>query len=183
MPGDFPTFNCIVAFLISSRVGGSTSSSFMSSWGILASEDSCTVCQSLKRPSKCSDQRLRMVSLSVSRVLPSEERRGALKFDVRVHRRPPVPRRRRACHPYQHTVVSCRQVLSKIILHGPKLNQGCTAGSLVGSLGRLIIRFCKQIIVAGTFLFEQHLNFLACFVKLVLVFSGRQANNSSSGFL
>ena len=32
--------------------------------------------------------------------------------DVRVHRRPSVPRRRRACHPCQHTVVSSRQVLS-----------------------------------------------------------------------
>ena len=47
------------------------------------------------------------------------------------------------------------------------------------SLGSLIIRFCKQTIVAGAFLFEQLLNFLTCFIKLVLVFPSRQANNCS----
>ena len=42
---------------------------------------------------------------------------------------------------------------------------------------------CKQIIVAGAFLFEQLLDFVICFVKPVLVFSGRQANNFSRDFL
>ena len=70
-----------------------------------------------------------------------------------------------------------------IILRGPKPSLECTAGSLVCSLGSLIIRFCKQMIVAGVFLFEQLLDFLICFVKSVLVFSGRQANNFSRGFL
>ena len=70
-----------------------------------------------------------------------------------------------------------------IILHGPKLSLECTAGSHVGSLGSLIIRFCKQMIVSGAFLFKQLLDFLICFVKPVLVFSGRQANNFSRGFL
>ena len=54
---------------------------------------------------------------------------------------------------------------------------------LVCSLGWLIIRFCMQVIVAGAFVFEQLLDFFICFVKPVLVFSGRQANNSSRGFL
>ena len=39
------------------------------------------------------------------------------------------------------------------------------------------------MIVAGAFLFEQLLDFLICFVRPVLVFSGRQANNFSRGFL
>ena len=34
MPGDLPTFSGIVAFLISSRMGGSSSSSFTSNWEI-----------------------------------------------------------------------------------------------------------------------------------------------------
>ena len=42
-----------------------------------------------------------------------------------------------------------------IILHGPQLSLECTAASLVCSLGSLIIRFCKQMIVAGASLFEQ----------------------------
>ena len=77
-----------------------------------------------------------------------------------------------------------------IILHGHNVKLECTAGSLVCSLGSLIIRFCKQIIVAGAcflllflFFFEQLLDFLVCFIKLVLVFSGRQAHNFSCGFL
>ena len=70
MPGDSPAFSCIVAFLISSWVDGSSSSSFTSTWGLLASEDSCAVCWSLKMPSKCSYQCWRMASLFVSRVLP-----------------------------------------------------------------------------------------------------------------
>ena len=70
-----------------------------------------------------------------------------------------------------------------LILHGPKLRLECTAGSFVCSLGSLIIRFCKQMIVAGAFLFEQLLDFLICFVKPVFMVSGRQANNFSRGFL
>ena len=46
-----------------------------------------------------------------------------------------------------------------IILHGHNVKLECTAGSLVCSLGSLIIRFCKQIIVAG-----------ACFLLLFLFF-------------
>ena len=63
-----------------------------------------------------------------------------------------------------------------IILHGPKLSLECTAGSLVCGLCSLIIRFCKQIIVAGAFLFEQLLDFLISLVKPVLVFSDRRAH-------
>ena len=74
MPCDLPTFSCIVAFLISSQVGGSPSSSFTFTLGILASDDSGTLRWSLKRPCKCSDRRWRMASLSVNKVLPSEER-------------------------------------------------------------------------------------------------------------
>ena len=64
--------------LMMMMMGGSSSSSFTSTWEVLAGEESCTVRWSLKSPSKCSDQRWRMASLSVSRILPSEERRGAL---------------------------------------------------------------------------------------------------------
>ena len=39
------------------------------------------------------------------------------------------------------------------------------------------------MIVAGACLFEQLLNFLICFIKPVLVFSGRQVNNFSRCFL
>ena len=60
----------------------------------------------------------------------------------------------------------CRQ----IILRGPKLCMEYTAGSLVRSPGSLMIRFFKQTIVAGAFLFEQLLDFLICFIKPVLVF-------------
>ena len=70
-----------------------------------------------------------------------------------------------------------------IILHGPKLSLECTAGRLVCSFGSLVIRFCKQMIVAGEFLLERLLEFLIYFIKLVLVFSGQQANNFNSGFL
>ena len=42
-----------------------------------------------------------------------------------------------------------------IILHGPKLSLECAASSLVCSLRSLIVRFSKQMIVAGVFLFEQ----------------------------
>ncbi|WP_419626406.1 hypothetical protein, partial [Thiolapillus sp.] len=70
-----------------------------------------------------------------------------------------------------------------IILHGPKLSLECTAGSFVCSLGSLIIRFCKQMIVTEAFLFEQLLDFLICLVKPVLLFPGRQAINFSRGFL
>ena len=63
------------------------------------------------------------------------------------------------------------------------LSLECTAGTLVCSHGSLIIKFCKQMIVAEVFLFEQLLDFLICFVKPVLAFSGRQANNFSRGFL
>ena len=70
-----------------------------------------------------------------------------------------------------------------ITLHGPKLSLEHTAGSLVCSIGSLIIRFRKQMIMAGAFLFEQLLAFLVCFVKPVLVFSGQQANNFSRNFL
>ena len=55
--------------------------------------------------------------------------------------------------------------------------------SLVCSFDSLFIRFCKQVIVAGVFLFDELLDFLISFVKPVLVFSGRQANNFSHGFL
>ena len=58
-----------------------------------------------------------------------------------------------------------------------------TTGSLLCSLGSLIIRIFKQIIVTEAFLFEQLLDFLICFVKPVLVFSGRLANNFSRGLL
>ena len=110
MLGDLPIFSCTVAFLISSRVGGSSISSFTSTWGILASDDTCTVRQSLKRPSKCSEQRWRMASfLSAGYVYPKSIE--GLGSDVRVHRRPSMPRRRRKCHPCQYTVVSSRQVL------------------------------------------------------------------------
>ena len=81
------------------------------------------------------------------------------------------------------SVVSSRQVLSPLILRGPKLSLECIAGSLACSLGSLIIRICEQMIVAGVFLFEQLFDFLICFFKPVLVFSGRQANNFSRGFL
>ena len=70
-----------------------------------------------------------------------------------------------------------------VIPHGPKLTLECTAGSLVCSLGSLIIRFCKQMIVAEAFLLKQLLDFLFYFIKPVLVFSGRQVNNFSRGFL
>ena len=40
-----------------------------------------------------------------------------------------------------------------IILHGPELSLECTAGSVVSSLGSLVIRFCKQMIVSGAFFF------------------------------
>ena len=49
-----------------------------------------------------------------------------------------------------------------IILHGPKLSLECTAGSLVCSLGGMIIRFCKQTIVAEAFLFSYLLDFFIC---------------------
>ena len=39
------------------------------------------------------------------------------------------------------------------------------------------------MIVAGVFLSEQLLDFLICFIKLVLMFSGRQAHNFSRGLL
>ena len=177
MPGDLPSFSCIVAFLISSRRDGSSSSSFKSTWGILVSEDCCTTRRILKRPSNRSDQRWRMAFLSVSRVLPSEERRG-LRSDVRVRRRPSVPRRRRACYacvsmPLCPLGKSC----PPIILHGPKLSLEFTAGSLVCSLGSFIIRFCKRMLVAKAFLFEQLLDFFLCFIKPILVFSGRQTSS------
>ena len=44
-------------------------------WEILASEECRILLWSLKGPSKWSDQRWRMTSLSVSRMLPSDERR------------------------------------------------------------------------------------------------------------
>ena len=95
--------------------------------------------------------------------------------DVKVHRLSSVPHRRRACHPCQHNVVSSQQVLST--------SQECTAGSLVCSLGSLIKRFCKQTIVAGAFLFKQLFDFIICFIKPVLMFSGRNVQNFSYGFL
>ena len=108
MPYGLPTFSCIVAFLISSRVAGSSSSSFRSAWGILASEESCTVCWSLKRPAQWSDQRWRMAFLSFSGVLPSEESGS----DVRAHRLLLMPQRRRGCHPSQHNIVSSQPSLA-----------------------------------------------------------------------
>ena len=44
------------------------------------------------------------------------------------------------------------------------------------------MRFGKQTIVAGEFLFEQLLDFHICFIKPVFVFPCRQANNFSRGF-
>ena len=70
-----------------------------------------------------------------------------------------------------------------IILQCPKFNLDCTAGSLVCSLGSLIVRFCKQTIMSGAFLFEQLLDFLVCIIKPVSEFPGREANNFSRGFL
>ena len=46
----------------------------------------------------------------------------------------------------------------QIIMHGPKLRLECTAGSLVCSLGSLIIRFCKKTIMSGAFVFKQLLD-------------------------
>ena len=101
-----------------------------------------------------------------------------LRSDVRVRRRPSVPRRRRACYacvsmPLCPLGKSC----PPIILHGPKLSLEFTAGSLVCSLGSFIIRFCKRMLVAKAFLFEQLLDFFLCFIKPILVFSGRQTSS------
>ena len=41
----------------------------------------------------------------------------------------------------------------------------------------------QQMIVAGALLFEQLLGIFICFIKPVLVFSGRKATNFSHGFL
>ena len=124
-----------------------------------------------------------MASLSVSRVLRPKSVEG-LGSDVKVHRRPSVSRREGARVTHV-SIPLCPLGKSRppIILHGPKLSLECTVGSLVSSFGSLIIRFCDQIIVAGAFLFGQLLEFLICFVKPVLVFSGRQANSFSCGFL
>ena len=65
------------AFFTSSSVSRSLSSVFTSAWGILSKEDSSTLRLSLKRLLKCPDQRCMMASLSVRRVEPSAERRGA----------------------------------------------------------------------------------------------------------
>ena len=59
-----------------------------------------------------------------------------------------------------------------ISLHGPKLNLESAAGSLVCSIGRLINRFCKQMIVAGAFSF-----------RAALGFSLSASSNQSSCFL
>ena len=83
------------------------------------------------------------------------KRLEGLWSEVRIRRRPSVPRRRRACHPLCPLGKSCPPVF----LHGPKLSMECTAGSLVCSLGNLIIRFCKQMIVAGAFFFLAALGF------------------------
>ena len=77
IPGDFPGFIWRTAFFISSSVGRTSSSVFTSALGILGNEDSSTLRLSLKRLLKCSDQRCMMASLSVRRVEPSAERRGA----------------------------------------------------------------------------------------------------------
>ena len=81
IPGDFPGFIWWTALFTSSSIGRSSSSVFTSAWGILSKEDSSTLCLSLKRLLKwllkCSDQRSMMASLSVRRVEPSAERRGA----------------------------------------------------------------------------------------------------------
>ena len=106
-----------------------------------------------------------------------------LASDVRVHRRPSVFYRRHACRQVSIPLCPLGTSCQPLILHGPKLSLECTAGSLVCSLGSLIIRFCKQMIVAGAFLFEQLLGSLVYFVKPVLVFSGRQAIIFVRGFL
>ena len=89
-----------------------------------------------------------------------------------------MPHRRYACHLCQHSAVS-----SQLVLHGPKPSLKCTARSLECSLASLIIKFCKQLIVAGAFLFKQLLDFLMCFNKPVMVLPGRRANNFSGSFL
>ena len=158
MPGDLPTFSCIVAFSISSREDGSSSFSFTSTWGILASGDSRTVLRLLKRPWKCSDQRWGMASLPVSRVLPSKERRGAWS-DVRAI--DGLQCLVKDAYVTHVSILLCPLGKScrTIILHDPKFSLECTASSLVCSLGGLIIGFCKQTIVAGAFLFRAALGF------------------------
>ena len=65
-----------------------------------------------------------------------------------------------------------------------RLSLECTAGSLVCSLGSLIVRFCKQTLLAGAFLFKHLLDFLICFVKLVSrCFLFERPSNFSCGFL
>ena len=55
---------------------------------------------------------LRPIYCSLTAGYSHPESVGGVGSDARVHRRPSVPFRRRACHPCQHTVVFSRQVLS-----------------------------------------------------------------------
>ena len=134
----------------------SSSSSFKSTWGILAGEDSCTLLRSLKRPLKCSDQLWRMASLPVSRVLPSKECRWAWRSKDGLKGFVEGAHVTYIGIPLFLLGKSC----PLIVLHGRKLSLECTAGSLICSLGSLIIIYCKQMIVAGAFLFEHLLDFL-----------------------
>ena len=125
----------------------SSSSSFKSTWGILAGEDSCTLLRPLKRPLKCSVQLWRMASLPVSRVLPSKECRWAWRSKDGLKGFVEGAHVTYIGIPLFLLGKSC----PLIVLHGRKLSLECTAGSLICSLGSLIIIYCKQMIVAGAF--------------------------------
>ena len=144
MPGDLLTSNCIVAFLISSRVSGSSSPSFKSTWEILDREDSCAVRRSLKRPRNVLNSAGGWRPSLSAGYFHSKSVEG-LGSDVRVHRRPQCFVE--GAHVTHVSIPLCPLGKScpPIILHGPELSLKCTACSLVCSLGAgsLIIRFLQ----------------------------------------
>ena len=85
-PGALPDFSNLMICVVSRSVGGSSSSFFTGSCGIESISASWTMCLALKRLWKCSDQRSRMESLSVSKTFPSELRRGLNVWGRMVHR-------------------------------------------------------------------------------------------------
>ena len=111
MPGDLPTFNCIVAFLISSPVGPAPAS--------------CPLGESwpMKTPAQCIGHRrgLEMLWPALKdRFLVCQQgtstQRAKRGLDLMWGSIDSLR---------QHTIVSSRQVLYTIILHGPKLSLEC----------------------------------------------------------
>ena len=76
-PAALPLFSCLMALVISSRVGSSSSSGLTVCWGMCRIALSWTVRFALKRAWKCSDQRSKIDALSV-RSFPFTERGNAL---------------------------------------------------------------------------------------------------------